>query len=569
MASRGPEWTKLASLAEVPPGESRAVKVGESRSIALFNVEGEIHATDNQCPHMGYPLTRGTIRHGILTCEWHGRSFDLEAGGCFNFECDDLETFPAEVRGDAVWVELPEWAYERKAEHMQLLQEGLLSEDRWTISKAIALLLKGGVSEDEVVELILRHVGRHISTSHGPEGCEDVSRLVNGLRVGRMYNAEDRLIALSTAACAVSGPAAKRQDVIPLPDPDSIDQIRRWVRAFSRDSQSGRIERCLFTARSLGHEDSVLPLLFECAVQPRFLGFPSNITAIAHLSEAVDEFGWDQAAELVFNLGAKLVGRGRGVPERFRRDAVELMGELSGGESPSGEAYDADALVAELTSGSVQRSFAAVAAALSSYASLDDIITTLVLLAADRMARTPVSVEAGWHELTSELTLAASLRTVQRVAGDEVAAMGVYHVAWELFAHRWVNIPHRPLSESLSTTTSDVSVADIVNSIETLAVHAVGDETLARLNAGGSPDELAHEVGRAILWDNTGSRVVPALRAVVDEWPRAEGDPAQAQLLVGLVRYATDVRTNSDSGSSATTAMRFAEGRTTVEVFDR
>ena len=115
--------------------------------------------------------------------------------------------------------------------------------------------------QDEIVELILRHVGRHISSSHGPEGAEDVSRLVNGLNIGRRYDTEDRLIALSTAACAVSGPAAKRQDVMPLPDPVSWEQIDRWVRVFSRDSQSGRIERCLFTARTLGHEDRVLPLL--------------------------------------------------------------------------------------------------------------------------------------------------------------------------------------------------------------------------------------------------------------------------------------------------------------------
>jgi nitrite reductase/ring-hydroxylating ferredoxin subunit len=41
--------------------------------IALFNVDGRIYATDNQCPHMGYPLTRGAVRHGILTCDG-GRS---------------------------------------------------------------------------------------------------------------------------------------------------------------------------------------------------------------------------------------------------------------------------------------------------------------------------------------------------------------------------------------------------------------------------------------------------------------------------------------------------------------
>ena len=46
------------------------------------------------------------------------------------------------------------------------------------------------------------------------------------------------------------------------------------------------------------------------------------------------------------------------------------------------------------------------------------------------------------------------------------------------------------------------------------------------------------------------------------------GHPSQYQLLVGLARYATDVRLNKNSMASINTAMRFSEGRTTVEVFD-
>ena len=84
---------------------SESRPVGEGRSVALFNVDGRIYATDNQCPHMGYPLTRGAVRHGILTCDWHGRSFDLEGGGCFNYECDDLQTFPVDVRQDEIWIQ--------------------------------------------------------------------------------------------------------------------------------------------------------------------------------------------------------------------------------------------------------------------------------------------------------------------------------------------------------------------------------------------------------------------------------------------------------------------------------
>ena len=76
---------------------------------------------------------------------------------------------------------------------------------------------------------------------------------------------------------------------------------------FSRDGQAGRIERCLFTAGHAGYQENILPLLFNCATTPYFLGFAEHIIWLDHLARVQEEFGWDQAGELVFNLGAKLV----------------------------------------------------------------------------------------------------------------------------------------------------------------------------------------------------------------------------------------------------------------------
>ena len=64
-------WVKVAELSEVPEGKPKAVRV-EGHSIALFEHEGAVYATDNQCPHMGYPLIRGRVRKGVLSCDWHG-----------------------------------------------------------------------------------------------------------------------------------------------------------------------------------------------------------------------------------------------------------------------------------------------------------------------------------------------------------------------------------------------------------------------------------------------------------------------------------------------------------------
>ena len=121
-----------------------------------------------------------------------------------------------------------------------------------------------------------------------------------------------------------------------------------------------------------------------------------------------------------------------------------------------------------------------------------------------------------------------------------------------------------------SEADEDAGVAVVVHSIKTLDFQRVGDQVLGYLNAGYSGDKLLQAMGRAILWDDTGRQILPTLRTVFQEWeygPSA-GHPARFQLLVGLARYATDIRTNKQSGAAATTAMRFAEGKTTVEVFD-
>ena len=216
---------------------------------------------------------------------------------------------------------------------------------------------------------------------------------------------------------------------------------------------------------------------------------------------------------------------------------------------------------------------------LQSGVSLQRLITTFLLIAADRMARTPVNVDAGWSCLTLELDLARSLRTALRIGGPRVAAMGLFHAAWHLFADRWLNIPARPLSEppeaAPSASSAGEGVEEVARAVQTLDVHAAGDSAAAYLAAGLDADRLLHRLGVLILWNDTGARLLPTLSTVVDEFAGTRGGdaalgaghPAAAQLVAGLARYATDVRTSKASGAATTTALRFAEGLTTIDVF--
>ena len=582
--TQGNGWTHAATLSEIDPGSAKAVQAGgEGRSIALFNVDGRIFATDNQCPHMGYPLTRGVVRNGILTCDWHGRRFDLESGGCFNNMCDDLAVFPVEMRDEEIWIHLGDDEYHRREQHMRLLWEGLLECDQWTIAKAIALMLRGNVPENEIVAVILQHFGRHVASSRGAGAGVDLARIISGVALSRSYDGADRLMALSTAATTAAGESASRLEVVTLPEPVVWERIADWVGLFSRNGQSDRIERCLFTARRKGDQDRILPLLYECAAKAGFFGFNDNLPTLGYLAEAVESFGWEQTSELVMNLGAKTVGQRRGEPGPFLRDALQKMNSLEEtidravGMERTVDEYDEDALVEAVLSVDIDRSFDALAAALLTGVRLERLITTFVLLAADRMARTPVNVDAGWENLTQELSLARSLRMAQRQAGDRVAIMGLFHVAWTVFENRWLNIPYRPLSETPECDEQQYAgeeegLAAIGDAVETLQVGEVGDRVLAYLAAGYDGARLLREVGRLALWNDTGVQLLPTLRAVAAEWEdntsTGNGHPSRRQLLVGLTRYATDIRTNTESGSATTTAMRFAEGRTTVDVFD-
>jgi nitrite reductase/ring-hydroxylating ferredoxin subunit len=53
---------------------------------------------------MGFPLDRGSIEDGILTCHWHHARFDLASGCAFDLWADDVPTCPVEVRNGEVWI---------------------------------------------------------------------------------------------------------------------------------------------------------------------------------------------------------------------------------------------------------------------------------------------------------------------------------------------------------------------------------------------------------------------------------------------------------------------------------
>src|SRR5215813_14117736 len=74
---------RVGTVEEVTNNNCTVVR-GREHPIAVFYDGGKIKAVDNRCPHMGFPLSKGGVHEGILTCYWHHARFDLASGCAFD-----------------------------------------------------------------------------------------------------------------------------------------------------------------------------------------------------------------------------------------------------------------------------------------------------------------------------------------------------------------------------------------------------------------------------------------------------------------------------------------------------
>ena len=73
------DFLEVAALDQIAPGSSLVVNVA-GKSVALFNVEGQVYAIDDSCMHQGASLGSGKIDGKIVTCRAHGLKYDVTTG---------------------------------------------------------------------------------------------------------------------------------------------------------------------------------------------------------------------------------------------------------------------------------------------------------------------------------------------------------------------------------------------------------------------------------------------------------------------------------------------------------
>lgn len=94
---------RVGAIEEFPEGQGRTVQV-EGTPVAVFNVDGDLHAIHNTCKHKGGPLGEGQLFGSTVACPWHGWRYDVTSGDCKNDPDVEVRRFDVEVRDGDVYV---------------------------------------------------------------------------------------------------------------------------------------------------------------------------------------------------------------------------------------------------------------------------------------------------------------------------------------------------------------------------------------------------------------------------------------------------------------------------------
>ncbi len=293
--SRG-HWVRVGVLADVSPNPCAVVHV-EGRTVALVRDQGRLYAVDNRCPHMGFPLDRGSVCDGILTCHWHHARFDLATGGTFDQWADDVRAYPVEVRDGELWIDFSSQGDPRQ-HHLERLQVGLERNIPLVIGKAVLPLVAENRLALEPFQIGLEFGTRYRRTGWG-QGLTIHTCLRNLLP---RLDPDDQPRAVYHGLAAVANDCdgePPRFPVRPLPEASvSLPTLKRWFRQFIEVRDAEGAERCIASALRAGADSrQMADMLFAAATDHRYIdiGHPLDFTNKA--LEALDVAGWKFAEE--------------------------------------------------------------------------------------------------------------------------------------------------------------------------------------------------------------------------------------------------------------------------------
>ncbi|CAN5715405.1 hypothetical protein BH23CHL2_BH23CHL2_21700 [soil metagenome] len=568
---------------EVGPLEglkSPTVVSGGRHGIAVFVSDGDPYAVDNRCPHMGFPLDRGTVRDGILTCHWHHARFDLESGGTFDPFANDVQVYETKIEDGVVYVNIIPPSTDWKARWLARLNDGLEQNLNLLSVKSVLALMESGVDPKEIVEVGAKFGARYREAGWR-SGLTILSAMNNMLP---HLKSDDQVLALyhgmvNVADDCAGQPPHFQLDELPTEDVPP-ERLKTWFRYFVEVRDRDGAERALLTAIRSGLDSTqIADMMAAAATDHYFLDGGHSFDFINKACEMLDSIGWDQADQVLPSIIPSLTNATRSEELnswRYPVDLIELVGAaLENIDDALASPRDEDwingmqDLAGVLLGDDPQASVDAVRDAIAGGAPLTDLTLTLSYASALRIARFHTSNEfADWITVLHTFTYNNAVHQMMQRAPSTELVRGVFHGAMSIYLDRFLNMPAARLPENRNIEREPTDAKELIAKLlELTDIEQRVDESAVvvwrYLTQGHDPKPLIATLGHVLLREDGEFHSYQMLEAGTQLFHELRDFQPEAanRVMVAIARYlAAKAPTSRAMLQTARTAIRLHRG---------
>ncbi len=555
-------WQSVATLDQVKAKGSLTVHT-DGHVIVLFLFGGQVYAVDNRCPHMGFPLDKGTVREGILTCHWHHARFDLASGGTFDQWADDVRSFPAKVEDNEIWLDLrPVGDY--RARMQKRLQDGLERNIRLVVAKSVLGLLQNEANRDNAATVPFG-IGLDYGARNRRAGWS-TGQTINTLLINLLPHLENDdkpralYIGLNAVGRDCNGQPA-RFALDPLPNfSTDLPTLKKWFRQFVEVRDSEGAERCLVSAIEAGHPASTIAdMLFAAATDHRYMDTGHLMDFTNKAFEALDRAGWNYAPVVLASLAPAFAEAPRLEETNAWQQPVNLVAILNEAfahlpqaiESGAGRTWDLAAnwvgLIETVLDDDPQATSDALLKALAEGATFEELAQVVAYGAIQRVAQFHISNEFGdWNTVHHTYTYTNALHQAMRRSPSPELLRGVWDGAMSIYLDRFLNIPATRLPQLDPTTARGLDPEGLLESLLELfnrqqQVNQAGELVARYLSTGADPVRLIATLGKALMREDAGFHALQCVEASTRQYyslaSRPETAPVAYHALVAAARF--------------------------------
>ncbi len=553
------KFMRTASLADLRKTGLLTVRL-DGHTIALFEHAGKVYGVDNRCPHMGFPLDKGSVQDGILTCYWHYARFDLATGGTFDQFADDVRAFPIEVRDGEIYVDVT-LHHDPRTHHQERLRIGLERDIALVVGKALMTLLDSGDDQWAADPVTPFRAGLRFGATNRRTGWgQGLTMHVVLMNLLPHLSPIDRPRALFHGLAAVARDSfghPPRFCVPPLPgQAKDLATLKRWFRKFIEVRDNEGAERCIVSALRNGADHrQMADMLFAAVTDHRYIdvGHPLDFTNKA--LEALDIVGWDDAETVLTSLVMGYANATRMEESNAWRNPVDLIAILeeafeklpeavAEGKAETGdtshERGSHEALVKVLLGDEPQVTVDALLTALRAGYPMEELAQTVAYVAALRIARFHTSNEFGdWDTALHTFTFANAVHQGLLRSPSVELVRGIFDAAMSIYLDRFLNIPaarlpspNGPVTDQAQPLTELAALLD-----RQQQVNQAGEKLAHFLYGGGDDRALLAQLGKLLLREDRDFHTIQAVEAAVRQYSYWQGQPEGTNILVAAIRY--------------------------------